>query len=430
MAEKILMTALSPTMEEGTILKWNIKEQQPVASGDLLCEVETDKASMDYESTQEGTLLKIIIDNGAMARVGEPIGIIGEKGEDISALLAEIESAGPVSSDSDSSGTHAKPSTTPALSSQPSQPVSNPVEVSSSSIAVVPAPTSGITPNTTSSGKIKASPLARRLAKEQGVDMANIAGSGPGGRIIAKDIQATPESAAIPSYQATLPDLTIPVSGVRAVIAKRLVESKFSAPHYYLSLSINMEVPLAARATLNKGRDPRVSLNAFLIKYVAEAIRRHPEINSSWQGDHIRQFGSVDIGLAVDSGKGLITPVVRDCLNMGVLAIDSILSTHIKNARSGSLKPTDYQGATFTISNLGSFGIDEFSAIINPPAAAILAVGRTQKVPTVAEDGNIVVLPLMKVTLSCDHRVIDGALAAHFLQEMKQLMENPARLIY
>ncbi len=412
MAEEILMTALSPTMEEGTILKWNKQEQQPIASGDLLCEVETDKASMDYESSQEGTLLKIIIKEGAMARVGQPIGVIGEKGEDIKALLKEIEKAA-------ASAPSTSPPSTPPTTTAPS-----------SATATAPAPVAAEAPS--ASGRVKASPLARRLAQERGIEINQVSGSGPRGRIVAKDVPravSTPTAGAAP-FRSSLVEQTIPVSGVRAVIAKRLIESKFNAPHYYLSLTIDMEAAMRARAVLNKGRDPRVSLNAFLIKFAAEAIRRHPEINSSWQGDHILQFGSVDIGLAVDAGKGLNTPVVRDCLSLGVLDIEQQLVALINKARSGTLKPEDYQGNTFCISNLGSFGIDEFTAIINPPAAAILAIGRTQKMPVIDEGGAIVVRPRMKVTLSADHRAVDGALAAAFLQEMKQLMEDPARLLY
>ena len=402
MAEEILMTALSPTMEEGTILKWNKQEHQLIASGDLLCEVETDKASMDYESSQEGTLLKILVKEGAMARVGQPIGVIGDKGEDITALLKEIKKA------------TAPPSSAPSTVVTP-PPAAPTVHVSAETSTV--------------SGRVKASPLARRLAQERGVEITRISGSGPRGRVVAKDVPSTTSASAVP-FRSSLVEQTIPVSGVRAVIAKRLVESKFNAPHYYLSLTIDMKATMEARVTLNKGRDPRVSLNAFLIKFAAEAIRRHPEINSSWQGDHILQFGSVDIGLAVDAGKGLSTPVVRDCLSLGVLDIEQQLVVLINKARSGTLKLEDYQGGTFCISNLGSFGIEEFTAIINPPAAAILAIGQTQKMPVVNEEGTIVVRPRMKVTLSADHRVVDGALAAAFLQEMKHLMEDPARLLY
>ena len=444
MAEKMLMTALSPTMEEGTILKWNIQQNDTVASGDLLCEVETDKASMDYESTQDGTVLTIVVPEGATARVGQTIAIVGEKGEDPSALLSEVgaeegaASAGSATKVATNTATPAPPTnvtlappaspgTAPAPSPHTAAPISEPSPEAARSRSVAP------------SGRVKSSPLARRIARERGIEINTVHGSGPGGRVVASDVTnaaaapASSRSPALPSA-AQLSDSVIPLSGIRSVIAKRLVESKFSSPHFYLSVSIDMAETLAARALLNAKRDPRVSLNAFLIKFVAEAIRRHPEINSSWGGDHIRQFGSVDIGLAVDAGKGLVTPIVRNCLSKGVLAIESDLIDLIARARSNSLKPEDYQGPTFTVSNLGSFGIDEFTAIINPPGAAILAVGRTQKLPVVRDNGSggdsIVVRSLMKVTLSCDHRVIDGSMAARFLQELKQLMENPARLLY
>ncbi len=225
-------------------------------------------------------------------------------------------------------------------------------------------------------------------------------------------------------------DQEIPVAGKRAVIAKRLSESKFTAPHYYLKTSVEMKSVVAARKMLNESLSDKVSLNAFFIKLVAEALKKHPNVNASWQGDKITQYGSIDIGIAVDLGNGLITPVVRNCGNRGIVDIDADLQELIGKARDGKLKPEEYTGATFTISNLGSFGVEEFTAIINPPGSAILALGATKQTPVVKPDGSIGVGNIMKMTLSCDHRVIDGAAGGKFLHELQQTMEQPVRVIF
>jgi pyruvate dehydrogenase E2 component (dihydrolipoamide acetyltransferase) len=225
-------------------------------------------------------------------------------------------------------------------------------------------------------------------------------------------------------------DQEIPVAGKRAVIAKRLAESKFSAPHYYIKNSVEMDTLMAARGMLNKEAPQKVSFNAFTIKVVAEALKRYPGVNASWQGDKIIQFGSLDIGLAVDLGNGLITPIVKNAGNKGIVQIDEELKQLIEKAGNGTLKPEEYSGATFTISNLGSFGIEEFTAIINPPGSAILALGEMKKTPVFAEDGSIRAASIMKMTLSCDHRVIDGALGGRFLSELKKVMENPVRVLF
>jgi pyruvate dehydrogenase E2 component (dihydrolipoamide acetyltransferase) len=296
---------------------------------------------------------------------------------------------------------------------------------------------------------VKASPLARKMAADRGIDLSTVSGSGPDGRVVKRDIEnyQAPAGAAAGTAAAGVAggvaaqvglaiggpapaDQTIPVSGRRGVIARRLAESKFSAPHFYLSLSVDMTNIIAARQTLNKALPQKASFNAFLMKFAAEAIRRHPHINASWQGDTIEQYGSVDIGLAVDAGNGLITPIVRNCANRGVVDIDGELKMLIDTAQNNALKPEEYTGATFTISNLGSFGIEEFTAIINPPGSAILAVGRTIKQPVVDENDEIVIKPMMKLTLSCDHRVIDGAAGARFLNDFKLMLEQPVRLVF
>lgn len=431
MAERILMTALSPTMEDGTIVSWQKRVGDVVNSGDVLCEVETDKATMSYEATQEGVLLKVVVPVGGSAKVGEMIGVIGSAGEDPSPLLTAqpaptAASAPPIAPSTAVGATPvAAPSAAPV--SNTAQAVGTPAATNTATLAVAAA-------------DIKASPLARKLAAERNINLRYVQGSGPGGRITKRDIEqfrGVPMSAVAGAadVSATVPGSTrgnveIPVAGKRAVIASRLSESKFSAPHYYLKVSVRMEAVLNARALLNQGRKDKVSLNAFFIKFAAEALKRHPIVNASWQGDKIVQFGSIDIGLAVDLGTGLITPVVRDCGNRGVVEIDRDLQQLIAKTAEGKLRPEEYTGATFTISNLGSFGVEEFTAIINPPGSAILALGQTKATPVVTAEGTIGVGQVMKMTLSCDHRVIDGAAGGRFLSELMQMMEEPARLLF
>lgn len=407
MAEQVLMTALSPTMEEGTIVAWNKKEGSAVSPGDVLCEVETDKATMDYESTQEGVLLKIIRGDGSTARVGETIAILGEEGEDIAGLLQNAQ-------DTAAEGA-------PGMTPEPPS----------------PAPESTAATGFTAVAPTRASPLARKMAVDRGIDLVQVPGSGPAGRIVKRDVEQVIQGAASPSGAAGAvavmrpgENITIPVAGARAVIARRLGESKFSAPHYYLKSSVRMESALEARKQLNNELPEKVGFNAFLMKFVAEALKRHPGINASWQGDHILQFGSIDIGLAVDRGNGLITPIVRNCGNRGVVDIDRELKALIVKAGEGKLKPTEYTGATFTISNLGSFGVEEFTAIINPPGSAILAVGGIAKIVVVEGSDDLEVARVMKMTLSCDHRVIDGIAGGRFIRELKRIIETPVRVLF
>ncbi|TVQ23634.1 MAG: pyruvate dehydrogenase complex dihydrolipoamide acetyltransferase [Spirochaetaceae bacterium] len=421
MAEKVLMTALSPTMEEGTIVAWRKKEGDSVSSGDVLCEVETDKATMDYEATQEGVLLKIIRGEGSSSSVGQTIAILGDKGEDVSSIVEEAKAEGSSSADgSEAEETAAAPEAKEAGAGKSA----DDREAGQSGHDV------------SSGGPVKSSPLARKIAADRGIDIAQVSGSGPGGRVVKADVESfSPRSAgtaasSAPRTVAAGEDQKIPVSGKRAVIARRLAESKFSAPHYYLKSSVKMDGAMAARTQLNKELADKAGFNAFLMKFVAEALKRHPDVNAGWQGDHIMQYGSIDIGLAVDLGNGLITPIVRNCGNKGVVAIDDELKVLIKKAGDGKLSPEEYTGATFTISNLGSFGIEEFTAIINPPGAAILAVGSIAKSVVVNDQDEIDVAQVMKMTLSCDHRVIDGAAGGRFLFELKQIIENPVRVLF
>ena len=425
MAEQVLMTALSPTMEEGTIVAWYKKEGSTVSAGEVLCEVETDKATMDYESTQEGTLLKVIRGDGSTARVGEVIAILGEKGEDIAGLVAEA--------------------TVPeAVAPEPPAPASSSAAGPSGSSAPQ-SPAMGDA-TSASAATTKASPLARKIAVDRGIDIAQVPGTGPAGRVVKRDVERLGEQpvqqpvatgvvaagvvATGVAVNSPGEEITIPVAGVRSVIARRLSESKYSAPHYYLKSSVRMESVLEARRQLNGELPEKVGFNAFLVKFVAEALKRHPGINASWQGDHILQFGSIDIGLAVDCGNGLITPIVRNCGNRGVVDIDRELRALIAKAGEGKLQPSEYTGATFTITNLGSFGVEEFTAIINPPGSAILAVGAIAKTVVVDDMDNVEVAQVMKMTLSCDHRVIDGTAGGQFIHELKQIIETPVRVLF
>lgn len=450
MAEKVMMTALSPTMEEGTIVSWKKSEGDTVSSGDLLCEVETDKATMDYESTQEGTLLKIVRGDGSSASVGQTIAIIGEQGEDVSELVKEAENEGSGGGAAEATPAPAAPDATKtdgaAAAGSAGEPASPSIDATTEGPAAA-ASASASAPSTgaggdAAGGVVKSSPLARKLAADRGIDISRVSGTGPGGRVVKADVEnyvptspgvgRGPAASGVAASAVMQPgqNQNIPVSGRRAVIARRLAESKFSAPHYYLKSSVQMDGTLGARSKLNKELPEKVGLNAFFIKFAAEALKRHPEVNASWQGDQIVQFGSIDIGLAVDLGNGLITPIVKNCGNKGLVTIDQELKGLIQKAGENKLAPEEYTGATFTISNLGSFGIEEFTAIINPPGSAILAIGETKKSVVVNDDDEIDVAQMMKMTLSCDHRVIDGATGGRFLFDLKRIMETPIRALY
>jgi len=441
MAEKVLMIALSPTMDSGLIARWHKGEGDRVEIGDVICEVETDKATMDYESTQEGVILKQLVKEGEKAGIGDTIAIIGEPGEDISALLDDDR---PLSGAGLSETVH---ETMDSLKGT----------ARDSETAIDQG--SGKAGEIEGGRRIKASPLARRLAEEGGIPLDRIKGSGPDGRIVKADVEAysagldndthMPAVDKAPAMQTVAKKpfdrqaavdkagvmpadkvRYVPVTGKRNIIASRLSESMYSAPHYYLTVSVVADNLIETRRHLNESTGSKVSYNALLIKYVAEALKRHPMVNASWLGDRIALFTSADIGLAVAQPDGLITPVVRDCGNKGILAIENELKDLIEKARNNSLLPEEYQGAGFTISNLGSYGIEQFTAIINPPASAILAVGAMKRTPVVDDDGQIAVKTIMKLTLSCDHRVIDGAVGAAFLKNLKDIIEDPLSALY
>jgi pyruvate dehydrogenase E2 component (dihydrolipoamide acetyltransferase) len=437
MAEKVLMIALSPTMETGTIVKWHKHEGDFVNSGDVICEVETDKATMEYESMNEGTLLKIVLPEGKEARIEEPIAIIGEKGEDVSDILGEINKAQGVITRKKGQKIE------PTLKEQPVK-EEGPSEGQEKGISqnALPSVPSKVSDRVHLPEGFKASPLARQMAQQHSIDLMKVRGTGPDGRIIKRDIEAMisqpttsiaqPTGEVIQEEAATLEIKTeeIKVTGKRKVIAKRLSESKYTAPHYYLRTIVTVDGLIAARNELNKKLPDKVSFNAFLMKFTAEALKRYRMVNASWNGDTITQFGSADIGLAVAQPDGLITPIVRNCWNKGIIEIDRELKVLIEKALNNSLRPEEYSGATFTITNLGSFGILEFTAIINPPGSAILAVGKITREPVVGENDEIEIKSNMALTLSCDHRVVDGAVGAMFMKELQEMMENPIKVLY
>jgi pyruvate dehydrogenase E2 component (dihydrolipoamide acetyltransferase) len=408
MAEIVRMPRLSDTMTEGTVAQWHKKVGDPIAEGDLLAEIETDKATMEFESFQEGVLLHIGVEEGATAAVDSILAILGEKGEDVKALL-----------EADAKPAQVAEVEKPVAVEKVSVPA--PVEIPVTAPVAAPVQTSN------TSGRTVASPLAKRLAQEKGLDIATIAGSGDGGRIIKRDV----DTYQAPSVFASVNQEFFteePVSQMRKVIARRLAESKFSAPHFYLSISVDMDNAIAARKAINALPDTKVSFNDLVVKACAMALREHPTVNSSWREDVIRRNQHVNIGIAVAVDDGLLVPVVRFTDTKSLTGISGEVKEYAQKAKDKKLKPADWEGSTFTISNLGMFGIDEFTAIINTPDACILAVGGIQQIPVV-KDGLVVPGNVMKLNLSCDHRVVDGASGAAFLNTLKTYLQNPVTML-
>ncbi|REJ81662.1 MAG: pyruvate dehydrogenase complex dihydrolipoamide acetyltransferase [Bacteroidetes bacterium] len=421
MAEIVRMPKMSDTMTEGVLAKWHKKVGDTVKSGDLVAEIETDKATMEFESYQEGVLLYQGVEEGKAAPVDGILAILGKKGEDYKELLAAEE----------------KKPKAEAVSAPVKDKSPEPVKTEKPAPAASPAPAAQKTivqdHSAPSDTRLKASPLARKLAGERGINLGQVKGSGNHGRIVKRDIDwfkpgqfvsATGVSAAMTkeSYE------EVSVSQMRKTIARRLGESKFSAPHFYLTIEIDMEQAISAREGINAATGSKISYNDFVIKASARALREHPKVNSSWLGDTIRINHHVHIGVAVAVEEGLLVPVVRFADGKTLRQINSEVKTLAQKAKDKKLQPSDWEGNTFTISNLGMFGIDEFTAIINPPDACILAVGGIQEKPVV-KNGQIVPGQIMKVTLSCDHRVVDGVTGAEFLNTFKMLMENPVILL-
>lgn len=448
MAEVIRMPRMSDTMEEGVLIAWHKKVGDAVKSGDVLAEVETDKATMDLESFQEGTLLHLGVEEGDSVPVEAIIAILGEKGEDVSEILEkEKKKAKEVKeeSDEDKGAESGKKEEAPAkkdgeTDSAPAKPSPEPAK----DPAKAPAPAAQQqAPAASSNGRVKASPLARKLAEDKGYDLRLISGSGPGGRVVKDDVEAyvpgaaaaqdsgegqAPAPVILPQVTGEEQSTDIKVSQMRKTIARRLAESKFSAPHFYLTIDIDMAAAAEARAQINDVAPVKISFNDLVVKAAAVALRQHPAVNSSWLGDTIRQNQHVHIGVAVAVDEGLLVPVVRFADAKTLSHISAETRELAGKARNKKLQPSDWEGNTFTISNLGMMGIEEFTAIINPPDACILAVGAIRDVPVV-QDGEIVPGKRMKVTMSCDHRVVDGAVGSAFLKTFRELLEAPVRLL-
>lgn len=413
---------MSDTMTEGVVAKWHKKVGDNIKSGELVAEIETDKATMEFESYQEGVLLYRGVEEGKSAPVDGILAILGKAGEDYKALLSAEQSKPAVKP--------AEPvAATPAPKAAPA-PVVEPV------VAEKPKPAPAPAPVVSTDGRMKASPLAKKLASEKGIDITQVMGSGEKGRIVKRDIDwfkpgmiSASAGNYVPAAAVTTESFDeIPVSQMRKTIAKRLSESKFSAPHFYLTMELDMDNAISARESINAVTGSKISFNDLVIKAAASALRQHPKVNSSWLGDKIRTNHHIHIGVAVSVEEGLLVPVVRFADSKTLRQINAEVKTYAQKAKDKKLQPSDWEGNTFTISNLGMFGIDEFTAIINPPDACILAVGGIQQKPVV-KNGQVVPGNVMKVTLSCDHRVVDGVAGSEFLRTFKGLLENPVILL-
>jgi pyruvate dehydrogenase E2 component (dihydrolipoamide acetyltransferase) len=427
MEEVVLMPRLSDTMTEGVVASWIKNIGDAVKKGDILAEIETDKATMELESYKDGILLYQGAKAGEKIQVNDLLAIIGKDGLDVTAIVNGLKNGGAAV----------------VTASEPA--------ASTPTITSTPVPEVVVV----NEGRIFASPLAKKMAAERGIDLRYVKGSGDNGRITRTDIENyTPANATVAAAAPTVSPVTtadvtptpaatkttgntsagfesyeeVPVTQMRKTIARRLSESLFTAPHFYLTMSINMDAAIATRAKLNELSQVKISFNDMVIKAVAASLKQHPKINSSWLGDKIRTNHHVNIGVAVAVDEGLLVPVVRNADTKGLSQIATEVKAYAQKAKDKKLQPSDWEGSTFTISNLGMFGIDQFTAIINPPDACILAVGGISQEPIV-KDGQIVPGNIMKVTLSCDHRVVDGATGAAFLQTLKSLLEEPLRML-
>jgi pyruvate dehydrogenase E2 component (dihydrolipoamide acetyltransferase) len=426
-------------MEEGQLSRWLKKEGDTVSMGEPIAEIDTDKATMEMQALGSGVLRKILINEGDVAPLGQLIAVIADPDEDISSILSEAKSGkiAPASTDDQ-----------PAKQEEPTPPDEKPAEPEVEAAPSQPENGAGQVSSEDKSGRLVVSPLAARMAAEAGINLRNLSGSGPGGRIVKRDIEAAMKA---PQAQPASKTASIqvrrqqpildtevaepsayrdaPMSEMRRVIAKRLVTSIGPVPHFFLTTEIEMDKAAEARALINDlNPESKISLNDLIIKVAALSLIQHPQVNSSFQEKAVRYYEHADIGVAVAVEEGLITPIVRSADRKGVLQIGAEVRELAGRARSRKLRPEEYTGATFSVSNLGMFGIEEFTAIINPPEAAILAVGAMSPKPVV-RDGNVVIRQMMRVTMSCDHRVIDGATGARFLQTLKQLLENPLSMV-
>ena len=444
MAEVITMPRLSDTMEEGTIVEWFKQVGEEIAQGDVLAEVETDKANMELESFYDGTLLYVGVEQGDVVPVDKVIAVVGEEGEDYQAAL---ESA--TSDTATAAGGSGESSDQEEAASQKSE------EAAKASAAE--SDTSGTDSlEEEDQSRIKASPLAKKLAAEKGIDLHQLNGSGDNGRIVKRDVEqaeaegigqaptAKAETAPqqTPAAQPAAPEVPeppqvgeggatyedVPLSQMRKTIAKRLAESKFTAPHFYLTMEINMDEAIAARKRINEVADVKTSFNDLIVKAASAALKRNPKANASWLGDRIRYYHHVNTGVAIAVEEGLVVPVIRDADQKGISDIAKETQTYAEKAKNKQLQPQDFEGNTFTVSNLGMYGIDQFTAIINPPDSCILAVGAIKQKPSLV-GGEWQATNVMTVTLSCDHRVVDGAIGAQFLKTFREYLEDPFRML-
>ena len=425
MAEIVRMPKMSDTMTEGVVVKWHKKVGDTVKNGDLVAEIETDKATMEFESYQAGTLLYIGIEEGKAAPVDSILAVLGKPGEDFKALLDQESAAAKVEK--------APAAVSPAPAPTAPAPAPTPAPAAPKAVAqnVVSAPAQS---SDSSDSRIKISPLAKRLANEKGIDLSLLRGSGEHGRIVKRDIQWFKPGNVVQPGILSAPAVTresfeeVNVTQMRKTIARRLSESKFSAPHFYLTMDIDMDEVVRARESVNSVTQVKISYNDFVVKAAATALRQHPAVNSSWLGEKIRFNHHIHIGVAVAVDEGLLVPVVRFADSKTLSQIATEVKAYAQKAKEKKLQPQDWEGNTFTISNLGMYDIEAFTAIINPPDACILAVGAIKQVPVV-KNGNIQPGHVMKVTLSCDHRVVDGVVGSKFLNTFKALLENPVVLL-
>mgnify|MGYP000147042584 CR=1 FL=1 len=412
MAEIVRMPKLSDTMSDGVVAVWHKKVGDTVKTGDLLAEIESDKATMEFESFQEGVLLHIGIEAGTKAPVDSILAILGKAGEDVKAIIEADKAAMPV-----------------AVAEATSKPAPAPTPIVAAPVAASPAPalkTSKPVPAPIeSNGRMVISPLAKKLAEERNLPLGKIRGSGDGGRIVKRDIDNFLPGSSVAQIEGFS---EVAVSSMRGIIAKRLSESLFTAPHFYLTMDIDMDEAMRTRKAIIEETGDKVSFNDIVLKAVAAALPKHPAINSSWLGDRIRYNEHVHIGVAMAIEDGLIVPVVKFANTKSIQDISAEVKDFALRAKTKKLQPQDWAGNTFTISNLGMYGIDEFTAIVNPPDSCILAIGGIKEVPVV-KNGQVVPGNVMKVTLSCDHRVVDGATGSGFLQTFKTYMENPTAML-
>lgn len=425
MAKIIGLPKLSPTMEEGTLVAWTKKEGDQVEVDDLLAEVETDKATMEFRSFDRGVLLKILVPEGETLEPDVPVAIIGKAGEDISDLLAKLEAGSAAPAD-------AAPEAQPAAEAEPA-PEAEPTTSTEPAAEAEPASAAGREARRDGE-RILSSPLVRQLARERDIDLRDVKGTGPQGRVIKRDVESYRGPTAAPA-RAPLGQRPSPrvekASSMRRTIARRLTESKQTVPHYYLTIDVDIAPLSEAREAMNatlEAEGEKVSLNDLIIKAAAVALRRVPEVNASWMGTEIHHHQVVDVSVAVAIDEGLMTPVVRDADRKGVAEIAREVRDLAVRAREKKLQPEEMTNGTFSVSNLGMFGIEEFAAVINPPEGAILAVGTIRNEPVV-RDGAIMPGRRMRFTMSCDHRVIDGATGARFLASFKQIVENPLAML-